>query len=68
MEEKERKCLQNYPKYLEGRAQMGAMCLYEMIILITVLKIWFEVVNWTKLAQDRLRKSVLNTGVTFQVP
>jgi hypothetical protein len=31
-------------------------------------QIRFEVVNWTKLAQDRLRKSVLNTGVTFRVP
>ena len=71
-----KKCLQNYPKYLDGRTQIGGLCLYGMIILIILIilisdlkKIWFEVVNWTKPVQDRLRKSVLlNTGVTFRVP
>ena len=38
MEERERKCFKNYPKYLEGRAKMGDLCLYGMIILISVLK------------------------------
>ena len=38
MDEREKKCLQNYPKYLEGRAQMGGLCLYGMTILISVLK------------------------------
>jgi hypothetical protein len=32
-------------------------------------QIWLEVVNWTELAQDSLRKSFLrNTEVTFWLP
>jgi len=30
--------LPNYLKYLEGRAKMGGLCLYGMIILISILK------------------------------
>jgi hypothetical protein len=38
MDERKKKCLQNYPKYLDGRAQIGGLYLYGMIILISDLK------------------------------
>jgi hypothetical protein len=53
----------------EGKRSLGIYAIWEVNIRMHLMEIWWKVVNWIHLAQDRDQwRVVVNTVMKFQVP